>query len=244
MSLFGREPKSIVEQDSREDEFKKNSSQISTHLLLDPSMFASSFLEQTLLFINRTITSRELQIYIPAAFELFLRAEVMPNDKDLIRDFYQMKFNRHKIIASLEKYGDALIRYGVSETHGERFETLNNNLLHNYGIGLVHTLLIEEWVFMHEHSWIGAHSKAAFEAFKKSGAIAVEFGMKAGDELFDLLVKRPLHKKQRETLSKIEMLRVVAKYIAVSANTLNAFLDSPWTLPIMLGSDVFLLIDP
>lgn len=105
-------------------------------------------------------------------------------------------------------------------------------------------ILIDEWAFLTGESWIIAKARNTFDAFKKFGAVAIEFS----EEALNKAVRLTLKKSQREVLTRADILRASAKWIAVGGSAASVFFPSSLSPGVLFGvqlvEDGFLLLDP
>jgi hypothetical protein len=92
--------------------------------------------------------------------------------------------------------------------------------------------LVEEWLFLTEHSTILSRIKAPFVAFKKAGASSVEVAARATLDLGANIELTPR-----------DYRKAGIKWIAVGGSPLLALLG-PWGIPPAMLASWFLLVDP
>jgi hypothetical protein len=104
---------------------------------------------------------------------------------------------------------------------------------------LLNTLL-EEWVFLQEHSWIVSRVKRPFNRFIDAGSNCLHLGR----HFVDTLERRTLHKDRNHPLSNLSHLRAFGKWLAIGGDSV-LFLFQP--VEAFLGGFAikgFMLLDP
>lgn len=106
-------------------------------------------------------------------------------------------------------------------------------------------ILFEEWVFLNTESWIVSRTKNTFNRFIAAGSACLELGQRQ----FDRIVRATLHKKERDIIAKIDVLKAVAKWVAVGGPAcLSSLLVETlggWPLALIsVSGGLFLLYDP
>jgi hypothetical protein len=169
--------------------------------MLDPSLFLA---EDTLAYVREELERSGEKAYVPARFLQVARASI-----------------------SYEEGAGAFFGEGGDETAGMRFrDWAQSGLLVAYepteaeieeagevvaelrelteldGRELtddVRDILVQEWVYLRAHSWIGARIDKAAKAFLKCGAVPVELGReafglikKAGEAVPGILTSKPM----------------------------------------------------
>ncbi len=108
---------------------------------------------------------------------------------------------------------------------------------------IIPDILLEEWSFLVGQSWIAARTKKAFAAFKRAGAVVVDF---SGQKV-DSIVSRTLRHGRLPgpaTLTHLGRIRAAAKWIAVGGSPVAGLIDPIIAVVASAGTGVFLLFDP
>jgi hypothetical protein len=108
---------------------------------------------------------------------------------------------------------------------------------------VVRDILLEEWTFLARHSWIIARKRKAFDAFRRAGAVVVDFS----GQKFDEIVARTLHHDRLPIppeLTSSHRIRAAAKWIAAGGIPVMSLADPVLAAIASAGTGVFFLFDP
>lgn len=111
------------------------------------------------------------------------------------------------------------------------------------GSEIVSGVLYEEWLFLTGNSWIGSKSKKSFNALRKAGMVAIDFGRTKLDSAL-LRTLRQNNVDPPAVLDRRQRLRASMKWVAVGGPPVAGLLEP---LVGMLGgvtAGFFLLFDP
>lgn len=213
--------------------------EISRNVLIDPSLVVA---EKTCERIISSATSlrEDYKFYIPSSF-----VNLIYGKESFIEEILFFR-NRSKIIdiryleEILLKNKNLIHSYEVSRNEREKYSVFYDHLLSETRRDIISNILFEEWVFLHEESWVISRIKKPFIYFVKAGGVAIEIG----ERTLNLAVKKTLKKGDDNLINNADRLRAAAKWVAVSV---PPFL-SP-TNPIIGAissavTGVFLLMDP
>ena len=102
-------------------------------------------------------------------------------------------------------------------------------------------ILMEEWIFLQEHSWVVSRIKKPFNRFVDAGAVCLQFGSRA----VNTIMTKTLKKNDNEILSKVDRLRAFGKWVAVGGAAVIGVLNNPMiSIPIATIAGFSLLFDP
>jgi hypothetical protein len=104
-------------------------------------------------------------------------------------------------------------------------------------------VLYEEWGFLTSESWIASRTKRTFQAFKRAGAIAVEFPREA----FDAAARRTPHvvpANVQGPLTRNQRLRAVTKWVAAGGVIWAGLLNPILGMAAGSAAGIFALYDP
>jgi len=107
---------------------------------------------------------------------------------------------------------------------------------------IIRDILLEEWSFLVGQSWVAARTKKTFTAFRRAGAVVVDFS----GQKFDGIVARTLRHDRLPvptTLTHLDRVRAAAKWIAVGGSPVAGFMDPIIAVVASAGAGVFLLFD-
>jgi len=124
------------------------------------------------------------------------------------------------------------------ERHKEFLEVLSGQDVWGSRIPdpLVLDIVREEWIFLHEGSWIVSRIRKHFDKFIKAGAPCLQFGKKATDAL----IRRTLKRKDNDPITMVDKLRAVGKWIIVGGIPFW----SPTPPAFASAAGLFSLLDP
>jgi hypothetical protein len=127
--------------------------------------------------------------------------------------------------------------------HSEIYKNLREDLSYleepfgEYTLGI----LMEEWVFLQEQSWVVSRIKKPFNRFIDAGSVCLQFGGRAADRV----INRTLKRRSSELVSKVDRLRAFGKWIAVGGPSVLGILNTPLIAVVALFiAGFFLLFDP
>ena len=102
-------------------------------------------------------------------------------------------------------------------------------------------ILIEEWIFLQERSWIVSRIKKPFSRFIDAGSVCLQFSSRAVDRI----INRTLRRGNNELVSKVDRFRAFGKWIAVGGPTIiGPFINPMLSMIGPLAAGYFLLFDP
>jgi hypothetical protein len=102
-------------------------------------------------------------------------------------------------------------------------------------------ILIEEWIFLQEKSWVVSRIKKPFNRFVNAGSVCLQFSGRAAD----IIINRTLRRERNELVGKVDRLRAFGKWVAVGGPSVLGILNNPViavAAPFIAG--FFLLFDP
>ena len=223
---------------------------ISSGIMLDPSLIlAKNSIQKTFQTI-RSLKKEDprLNFYYPQSLLS------MVNDKSFLREqlgeyflFNAYPAERKEILIQLEENSNILSGFEDRNQDIGRYSELTKNLQSDLSyleepLGeYILNILIEEWIFLQEQSWIVSRIKKPFNRFLDAGSVCLQFSHRAVDRI----VNRSLKRENNELVSKVDRLRAFGKWIAVGGPTvIGTFIDPKFYMISPLAAGYFLLFDP
>ncbi len=222
----------------------------SNGVMLDPSLILAQNSIQKTFWTMRSLKKEDfrLKFYYPRSL---LR---MVNDKAFSREKLSeyFLFNAYpaepkEIQTQLQENLNILSGFEARsqdiERHSEVYKNLREDMSYleePFG-EYVLEILIEEWIFLQEQSWIVSRIKKPFNRFVEAGSVCLQFGSRAANRM----INRTLRRNADELVSKVDRLRAFGKWIAVGGPSVVGILYNPViavVAPFMAG--FFLLFDP
>lgn len=105
----------------------------------------------------------------------------------------------------------------------KRHENFYYNLSVDIRKGIVADILLDEWFFLQEKSWLISKIKKPFTYFVKAGSVCVEFG----ERTLDSAIRRTLRQDPNHILTKADRLRAFSKWIAVGGTHMVLSITNP-----------------
>lgn len=107
----------------------------------------------------------------------------------------------------------------------------------------VRDILLEEWSFLTGQSWVAARTKKAFDAFRRAGAIVMDF---SGQKLDGVVARTLRHDRlpAPPALTQRDRLRAAAKWVAAGGAPVLPLVDPILGAAAGAGIGVFFLFDP
>jgi len=222
----------------------------SSSIMLDPSLILAQNSIQNTFWTMRSLNKEDssLKFYYPWSL---LR---MVNDRAFSRDklgeyflFNAYPAEPKEIRAQLQENLNILSGFEARSQDIERHSEIYNNLHEDLSYleepfnEYILEILIEEWIFLQEQSWIVSRIKKPFNRFVDAGSVCLQFGGRAANRM----INRTLRRNSDELVSKVDRLRAFGKWIAVGGPSVVGILYNPviaMVAPLMAG--FFLLFDP
>lgn len=223
-----------------------------TNVLIDPSLvLAENSINNTFHLIRSSAEyGGKLKFYFPRSLKRLV-SETQPS-----KEAPGIKFFLHGAYPSdlkelntlIKESSDIVLEFNPTQEqldkHSYAYETLAEELKYRDELfeGELLNILIEEWIFLQEYSWVVSRIKKPFNRLIAAGAVCIQIGRRTAD----ILVNRTLRREHDEFLNNIDRLRAFGKWIAVGGATAASRLIIPdmtgITVPTMIG--IMLLIDP
>lgn len=203
-------------------------------VILDPSVFAAEF------WAPPGTLPRDL--YLPASFVEIVQA------KDEAKRVRLENFYRDEID---NPYLDLDAIAGLIEQHGIRSYSLPAEsgpfvefqaLLNAEVESPVSDIVFEEWVFLMSNSQAWSKVRRVYDAMINAGAAAIEVSKETAEKLN----RRLLKKSGDAPLTRTDILRVTAKWVAVAGPPLVTLLTVPPALGVAsaMVPGIFMMYDP
>lgn len=227
------------------------SERISNNILIDPSLIlAQRSINNTFRLVRRlSEQDRDIHFYFPRS----LLQVVRNNDysfREAVSDYFMS--NAHPaeqadILNTIEENSDIMspfeADYNTMTRHSEIYENLIEEISYLGRPSSQHLLniLMEEWAFLQERSWVVSRIKKPFTRFINAGAGCLQFS----DTAVNRLVGKTLKRNSNELITKVDRLRAFGKWIAVGGPAItSAFVHQPVLAVSSLVAGYFLLFDP
>lgn len=202
-------------------------------IMVDPSLLLSP---RTALAAEAAIRGAAGRIVVPRAFL------GLPRSGELFEGAGRFRFAAQRLEGGLRAGAlERLADFAAPELAWQEGEVAVR--LRGRGkFSLASQVLLEEWAFLNQRSWIASRVRRPFAQFVKAGAVAVE----AGKRVFEREARRVLHMQpDRGQLSALMQLKAISKWLAVGGVS-AAPLAHEMGLQIAVGAvaGLFLLYDP
>lgn len=223
---------------------------ISNSIMLDPSLIIAQNSIQKTFRTMRSIKKQDplLKFYYPASLLRMINDRTFSQEKIgkyFLFNAYPAKPN--EIGMQLKENSNILLGFEVTgqdiDKHSEIYNNLREDLFYLEEMFGKYTLeiLIEEWIFLQEQSWVVSRIKKPFTRFVDAGSLCLQFGGRA----VDTMINRTLKRRSDELLNRVDRLRAFGKWIAVGGPSIIGILNNPVTAVIApLIAGFFLLLDP
>lgn len=223
---------------------------VSDAVLLDPSLIlAQSRLHRTMSIARRlTRGDGSLRFYYSSSLLRMIVDRAAPRGR--FSEFLSLgarEAEAEEIQATIERNSDILrgfeVGYAEIGRHEFMYDALGEELsyLGRPMAEYARSVLMEEWVFLQERSWVVSSTRRPFRAFVNAGSTCLEFGARTTDAL----IRRTLKQPDGQLISRVDRLRAFGKWIAVSGSAVAGAFTNPivsTTGPLLAG--FFLLFDP
>jgi hypothetical protein len=221
---------------------------VGSNLMIDPSLLLSwSTYRNTIYHVSEFAQElRDGRVFVPRSF-----LHVVTQQRAELPWFYwffagaETPTAPDRITAEVAHLEKLLIPYEVSSEQLSKYDVFSRHLRKNMRSSGVYSdllpqVILEEWVFLQEESWISARIRAAFDKMIEAGGTCVELGQNA----FDKVVRKTLKRDNDEELDRYDRMRAIGKWLAAGgvpalslANPLAGALAG-------VGAGLFLLVDP
>ena len=223
---------------------------ISSSIMLDPSLILAQNSIQNTFKTIKSLNKEDprWKFYYPASLLRMVNDIEFPQEK--LSEYFL--FNAYpaepsEIRMQLKKNANILSGFEARRQDIERYYEIYNNLREDLSYlekpfdEYIFKILIEEWIFLQEESWIVSRIKKPFNRFVDAGSVCLQFGGRAADRM----INRTLRRSNDELISKADRLRAFGKWIAVGGPSVLGILNNPAiavAVPFIAG--FFLLFDP
>jgi len=166
--------------------------------------------------------------------------------------FYGIRKNisKNKIFETIDEYLAkqfvTINDYSMSDSQ-EKYASFYANFAFKNEPLLIQYILFEEWAFIQSHSFLSASSKKTMNAFKKCGAIALDFSKEALEITKKKIqgnIRKKLHKNIENPITVTDTLRYFGKYVAIGGSSASVYFSTDVEFGIVFGTGVFLFLDP
>ncbi len=223
---------------------------ISSGVMLDPSLILAKHTIQKTFQTMRLFKKEDsrLKFYYPQSLLS------MVNDKSFLSEqlgeyflFNAYPAERKEILIQLQENSNILSGFEVRSQDIGKYSDITKNLRSNLSYleepfgEYILNILIEEWIFLQEQSWIVSRIKKPFSRFLDAGSVCRQFSSRAVDRI----VNRSLKRENNELVSEVDRFRAFGKWIAVGGPTvIGAFIDPKFCMISPLAAGYFMLFDP
>lgn len=223
---------------------------ISSGIMLDPSLILAERSIQKTFQTMRHLKKEDprLKFYYPQSLLS------MVNDKSFFREqlggyflFNAYPAERKEILMQLQENSNILSSFEVRSQDIGRYSAITKNLQSDLSYleepldEYILNILIEEWVFLQEQSWIVSRIKKPFNRFLDAGSVCLQFSSRSVDRI----VNRTLKRGNNELVSKVDRLRAFGKWVAVGGPTIiGEFINPAFFMISPLAAGYFMLFDP
>ena len=221
-------------------------------IMLDPSLFVANYVVgRTFRFIEEI--NERFEIFISKSFSAHLYNNDRKTSLTAFDYFLQsaLPTSLHYLTNRLHQTDNTVKLFAPNEDQRMKYEWIYNKLgidryfwSHKYSTeqeDLVRRILFEQYIFLHENSWLLSRNKSVFNSFKRAGAAVLEIGK---DNL-EYVVRKTLKIKDDELLNKYHVFGAAAKWIGVAGPTMHYYFH-PNEFPIagIFSGILILLVDP
>jgi len=208
--------------------------------MLDPSLIvAKQTLNKTFALIERL--QDNFSFYLPGTFVALVEKRRISVDSPLFKFFLQKAIPAHprNIVSLLDEYSGVINSFDPQpkeiEKHNEFFRSLSRRERDKQ----ISRIILEEWIFLQEYSWLVSRTKIVFNKFMDAGGVCLLVGKK----YFEKLVKKTIGKEFDPIITKADILRAICKWIAVAGEEIvKTKINMP--LGLNLAINFFILFDP
>lgn len=212
-------------------------------VMIDPSLIvANKTYKKTFRLIEELNEENRFNFYLPKTFENLINKSKNIEDEKIFK-FYLQNASAVKTKELNSKYDhhSKLIKgYEITPEQKMKYMTFYNKLKDTDSFDSYYEVLLEEWIFLQENSWIVSRIKKPFSKFVDRGSIYLYLGR----WFMDSAVKTTLKNKQKEFLNNMDYLRAFGKWIAVGGSSVTSLFEPNIGIPAGLATGFFLLIDP
>lgn len=209
------------------------------NVLLDPSIFFSAENRDSLFRVVPRIAELAT-VHIPRSFHTAIQEMDRDQFSQLSR-FYGQEMPSPRELSSVVADLPFLQDFEASRHYASlNYDRFLESVSETEEDSLVRLLILEEWMFLNEMSWIVSRSKKVFKRFKQAGAFAIET-LKESERH---VVRKLLRLKDYEELELYDHLRALGKFMAVGGTAAASLFEKD--VAVLLGGEfgVFLLLDP
>jgi len=218
------------------------------NLMIDPSLLLSwSTYRNTIYHLSEfALEFRDLRFYVPRTFLHVINQQQA--EMPWLYWFFSgadIPTAPDRISSELANRQDLLIPYDVSSEQLSKYEVFSRHLrktMRSSGVysDLLPQVILEEWVFLQEQSWISARTRAAFDKMIEAGGICVELGQNA----FDKVVRKTLKRDNDDELYKYDRMKAIGKWLAAGGAPAVSLANPLVGAVVSVGAGLFLLVDP
>ena len=152
---------------------------VEPRLMLDPSVFLA---EETLAFVRDELERSGEVAYVSARFLEVARSSI--SYEEGVGAFFGQGGDETAggLFRDWAAQTDCLVGYEPTEAEIEQAGEVATALRDLPGLDAdVREILVQEWVYLKTHSWLGARIDRATKVFEKAGAVVADFGKDAID---------------------------------------------------------------
>ena len=218
--------------------------------MIDPSLIvARRTINNTFSLIREFYSrGRELRFYFPKSFQNVLYGSETYEENPVFNFFLQKAYpsDLRELRTLTEEHSNIIIGFEVSQEHKEKYRWFYESLSEQprfwgeYFDEAVLSVLFEEWIFLHEYSWVVSRVKKPFNKFIDAGTVCLQFGKKT----VETLTRKTLNKNDNDLINKIDMLKAFGKWIAVGWLSASLNLNPVISTFGNAVAGYFLLFDP
>lgn len=214
--------------------------------MIDPSLLLARTKAKRTLDLVARLKEYRYEFYLSKSFLEFLSAMDDKSWRGYFARFYGVfPTERFDLFSLIQEHRQLFTIFEVhianKDAHHDFFESLSLQLRSREREDkfLLNTLL-EEWVFLQQHSWIVSRVRKPFNRFIDAGSACLHLGK----EVVDKLERRTLHTGEDHPLSNLSHLRAFGKWAAIGGDSV-LFLFNP-LMSVLAGLTIkgFLLLDP